>query len=152
MTTHAAQSIFLPSEELCQDVFTPERIARCPKLQHFQPKQLFCRALVLKRIVHLLNTDLTYLLPRYSNTCSTKVDALYNIRQLWPLSSQRNGLIQHILSETSCSSPHRPEIYINRMAAHPECKKAFFNQLMSELKKHAKQNYNFRWAGYFSRW
>ena len=160
VTTHV-QSIFLPSEELCRDVFTPERIARCPKLQPFQPKQLFYRSLVLKRIVHLLNTDLTYLLPRYSHTCSTKVDALYNIRQLWPLSSQRNGLIQHILGETSCSSPHRPEIYINRMAARqhaedptkdPECKKAFFNQLMSELKKHAKKNYNFRWAGHFSQW
>jgi len=161
VTTHAAQSIFLPSEDLHQDVFTPERIARCPKLQPFQPKQLFYRALVLKRIVHLLNTDLTYLLPQYFHTCSTKTDLLEAIRQLWPLSAQRNNLIQHVLSETSTSSPSRPEIYINRMAARqhaedpskdPECKKAMFNQLMVELKKHTRSNYNFRWAGHFSQW
>lgn len=162
VTTQAAQSIFLPSEDLTKDVFTTERIARCPKLQPFQPDQLFYRALVLKRIAHLLNVDLTYLLPRYPHTCCTKVDAIYVIRQLWPLSSQRNGLIQHILSETSCSSPSRPTLYINRLAARQhsedpskdlECKKAIFNQIISELKKHAKPStYNFRWAGHWSQW
>lgn len=162
VTTQAAQSIFLPSEDLSKDVFTIERIARCPKLQPFQPDQLFYRALVLKRIAHLLNVDLTYLLPRHSYTCSTKVDAIYVIRQLWPLSSQRNGLIEHILSETSCSSPSRPILYINRLAARqhsedllkdPECKKTVFNQVMSELKKHTKNStYNFRWAGHWSQW
>ena len=161
VTTHTAGSIFLPSEDLQQDVFTPERIARCPKLQPFQPKQLFYRALVLKRIVHLLNTDLTYLLPQYSHTCSSKMDSLEAIRQLWPLSLQRNNLIQHVLSETSTSSPSMPEIYINRMAARqhaedpskdPECKKAIFNQLLVELKKHTRSNYNFRWAGHFAQW
>ena len=161
---NTAGSIFLPSEDLQQDVFTPERIARCPKLQPFQPKQLFYRALVLKRIIHLLNTDLTYLLPQYSHTCSSKMDSmdsLESIRQLWPLSLQRNNLIQHMLSETSTSSLGMPEICINRMAARQhaedpskdsECKEAMFNQLLVELKKHTHSEYNFRWAGHFVQW
>ena len=162
VTTKAAQSVFLPSEDLNKDVFTLERISRYPKLQPFQPDQLFYRALVLMRIAHLLNVDLTYLLPRYSHTCSTKVDTIYVIRQLWPLSSQRNSLIQHILSETSSGSTSRPVLYINRLAARqhaedpskdPECKMTVFTQIMNELKKHTKQsNYNFRWAGHWSQW
>lgn len=160
--TQATSTIFMNSENLSKDVFTPERIARYPKLQPFQPEQLFYRGLLLKRIAHLLNLDLTYLLPRTKQKVSSKMDAVCLIRQLWPLSSQRNSMIQLILSETSTSSPSRPIIYINRIAAKQhqgdpskdaDCKKTVFNQVMHELKKHTKpSNYNFRWAGHWSQW
>lgn len=162
ITTHTASTIFMESENLSKDVFTLERIARYPKLQPFQPEQLFYRGLLLKRIAHLLNLDLTYLLPRTKHKISSKVDAVCLIRQLWPLSSQRNSLIHLILGETSTSSPSRPVLNINRISARehlgdpskdPECKKTVFNQVMHELKKHTKpSSYNYRWAGNWSQW
>lgn len=160
--THAASSIFIDSENLNRDIFTTERIARYPKLQPFQPEQLFYRALLLKRIAHLLNTDLTYLLPRTKQRFESKMDAVCWIRQLWPLSSQRNSLVQLILSETSSSSPSRPVLYVNRIAAKqhqdnpakdPEGKKTVFNQVIHELKKHTKSSsYTYRWAGHWGQW
>ncbi len=162
VTTHASESVFLDSEKLSRDIFISEKIARYPKLQPFQPDQLFYRGLLLKRIVHLLDVDLTYLLPRMKLKFSGKMDALLTIRQLWPLSSQRNAMIQFILSETSTSSPSMPVLYINRIVAKqhaddpskdPECKKTVFNQILHELKKHTKpSNYNFRWAGHWRQW
>ena len=162
LTTHAASSVFNDSENLSKDVFTPERIARYPKLQPFQPEQLFYRGILLKRIAHLLNTDLTYLLPRTKQRFVSKMDTVCLIRQLWPLSSQRNSLLQMLLSETSASSPSRPVLYINRIAAKqhqdnpskdPEGKKTVFNQVIHEIKKHTKpSSYNFRWAGHWGQW
>ena len=162
VTTHTADSLFVLCETLSKDVFAPDRIARYPKLQPFQPEQLFYRGLVLKRIAHLLDIDLMYLLPRTKHKFSSKMDAVCTIRQLWPLSPQRNALIQLILGETSTSSPSRPILYINRITAKqhrddpskdPECKKSVFNQIIRELKKHTRpSNYNFRWAGHWSQW
>lgn len=162
ITTQATSTIFMDSENLSKDVFTPERIARYPKLQPFQPEQLFYRGLLLKRIAHLLNLDLTYLLPRTEQKISSKMDAVCLIRQLWPLSSQRNSLMQMILGETATSSPSRPMLYVNRIAAKQhmndpakdhECKKTVFTQIIHELKKHTKpSNYTFRWAGQWSQW
>lgn len=162
VVTHMANSIFIDSENLSKDVFTPERISRYPKLQPFQPDQLFYRGLLLKRLAHLLNIDINYLLPRTNQKFASKMDAVCLIRQLWPLSSQRNALIQLILSDTSTSSPSRPVLYINRIAAKqhnqdptkdPECRKTVFNQVVHELKKHTKSaNYNYRWAGHWGQW
>jgi E3 ubiquitin-protein ligase HECTD3 len=162
ISTQPSVTIFLESENLSKDVFTTERIARYPKLQPFQPDQLFYRGLLLRRIAYLLNLDITYLLPRAKQKVSSRLDAVCLIRQLWPLSSQRNSLIQYILGETSSSSPSRPVLYINRITARehlgdpskdPECKKTVFNQVMHELKKHTKaSNYNYRWAGHWSQW
>ena len=162
VTTHSSNSIFIESENLCKDVFNPERIACFPKLQPFQPDQLFSRGLLLKRIAHLLNIDLTYLLPRMKHKFTSKMDTIFTIRQLWPLSSQRNALIQFILSETSTSSPSRPILYINRIIAKqhlhdpskdPDCKRTVFNQTINELKKHTKpSNFNYRWAGHWGQW
>lgn len=163
VTARTSKSLFLDSESLSEDIFSPEKIARYPKLQPFQPKQLFFRGLVLKRLAYLLDEDLNYLLPRCSLLSnSAAIDAVSAIRQLWPLSQKRNAIIQQILSDTTTSSPSRPVFYINRMAAaqhkddpsqDPECKKTVFCQLLREMKKHTKpSNYNFRWAGHWSQW
>lgn len=162
ITTQATSTIFMESENLSKDVFTPERIARYPKLQPFQPEQLFYRGLLLKRIAHLLNLDIAYMLPRTKQKVASRMDAVCLIRQLWPLSLQRNSLIQLILGETSTSSPSRPVLYVNRITARehmgdpskdPECKKTVFNQIIHELKKHTKSSsYNYRWAGHWSQW
>ena len=161
VTTRTSESVILDSESLSEDVFTPERIARYPKLQPFEPKQLFRRGLILKRTAYLLDIDHNYLLPR-SQLTPSKLDLVQVIRQLWPLCKKRNGLIQQLLSDSATSPPSRPTVYINRMAAKehledpskdPECKKTIFNQLMRELKKHTKpHNFNFRWAGSWTQW
>ena len=161
LVTRTAETIFLDSENLSEEVFTPEKISRYPKLQPFEPKQLIYRGLVLKRVIHLLDQDLPYLLPR-SKLGSNALDGVAAIRQLWPLSRRRNGTIQHMLSETTSSSPSMPVFYINRMAANqhredpsqdPEGKKTVFNQIIRELKKHTKpSSYNFRWAGHWNQW
>ena len=161
LVTRTAEMIFLDSENLSEEVFTPEKISRYPKLQPFEPNQLFYRGLVLKRLTYLLDQDLTYLLPR-SKLGSNTLDGVTAIRQLWPLSRKRNGIIQHMLSETTSSSPSMPVFYINRMAAKqhcedptqdPEGKKTVFNQVIRELKKHTKpSSFNFRWAGHWTQW
>jgi E3 ubiquitin-protein ligase HECTD3 len=162
VTTRTSESVILDSEALSEDVFTPERITRYPKLQPFEPKQLFRRGLILKRIAYLLDIDHNYLLPRSQLTTTSKLDLVQVIRQLWPLCKKRNGLIQQLLSDSATSPPSRPTVYINRMAAKehledpskdPESKKTIFNQLMRELKKHTKpHNFNFRWAGSWTQW
>lgn len=161
VTTRTSESVILDAEALSKDVFTPERIARYPKLQPFEPKQLFHRGLILKRAAYLLDIDHNYLLPR-SQLTTSKLDLVQVIRQLWPLCKKRNGLIQQLLSDSATSPPSRPTVYINRMAAKehledpskdPESKKTIFNQLMRELKKHTKpHNFNFRWAGSWTQW
>ena len=161
VTTRTSESVILDAEALSKDVFTPERIARYPKLQPFEPKQLFQRGLILKRAAYLLDIDHNYLLPR-SQLTTSKLDLVQVIRQLWPLCKKRNGLIQQLLSDSATSPPSRPTVYINRMAAKehledpskdPESKKTIFNQLMRELKKHTKpHNFNFRWAGSWTQW
>lgn len=161
VVTRTAETLFLESETLSEEVFTPERIARYPKLQPFEPKQLFCRGLILKRLAHLLDQDIAYVLPRLSSK-SSPLDTIATIRQLWPLSRKRNAIIQQMLSDTTSSSPSRPVFYINRMLAKqhrddptqdPECKKTVLCQVMRELKKHTKpSSYNFRWAGHWSQW
>ena len=161
VTTRTSESVILDSESLSEDIFTPERIARYPKLQPFEPKQLFHRGLVLKRVAFLLDIDHNYLLPP-SQLSPSKLDLVQVVRQLWPLSKKRNSLIQQLLTDSATNAPSRPEIYINRMTAKehledpskdPECKKTIFFQLLRELKKHTKpSSYNFRWAGSWGQW
>ena len=165
LTTKTADPLFLVSEMVSEDIFTEEKISRYPKLQGFEPKQLFLRGLALSRLALLLDQDFTYLLPSWRRGTlanSDIVDAVSVIRQLWPMSRHRNALIQDMLSITATSSPTRPTVYIDRMAAKrhqedpsldKEGKKTVFVQLLRELKKHTKEaNYNFRWAGQWSQW
>ena len=161
ITTRTSESVIVNSESLSEDIFTPERIARYPKLQPFEPKQLFYRGLVLKRVAYLLDIDHNYLFPR-SQVCPSKLDLVQAVRQLWPLCKKRNSLIQQLLADSATSSPSRPTVYINRMSAKehledpskdPESKKTIMCQLMRELKKHTKPStYNFRWAGSWNQW
>lgn len=160
--THSAEPIFLESEALPEDTFTDDRIACFPKLQPFSPKQLFYRGLALKRAAHLLNLDLMYLLPRVKNMSSQLDSTIRTIRQLWPLCSKRNTIVSELLSATSTSSPSRPVLFINRIAAKEhkddpskdlECTKTVFIQIMRELKKHTKpSSYTFQWAGHWGQW
>ena len=162
VTTHTSELLFPESDMLAGDIFSQEKIARYPKLQAFQPKQLFSRALVLKRVAHLIDQDLTYLLPRW-NLGAGAFGEVETIRQMWPLSQKRGAIIQEMLSKTISSVPSsRPPVYINRLAARahredtsrdPECKNTVFKQLQRELKKSTKpSSYNFRWAGQWTQW
>ena len=160
--TRTTEQLFLESEELSENIFTTERIARFPKLQPFAPKQLFYRGLALRRIAYLLNLDLMFLLPRVKDMPSQLDSTIRMIRQLWPLCPKRNSIIAELLSATSTSAPSRPVLYINRIAAKvhkddpskdPECSKTVFNQLLREIKKHTKPgSYNFLWAGHWGQW
>ncbi len=162
-----AQSLFLESENLSESMFTSEKVTCYPKLQPFSPTQLLLRGLVLKRLAHVLDQDLCYLLPQWQPSKSVGSDnsslsAVSTIRQLWPLSRKRNGIVQQLLSDTTTPSPDRPVIFINRIAAKEhkedpskdnECKKTVFCQLLRELQKHTKSStFNFRWAGHWSQW
>lgn len=162
VTTRTAELLFPESDALAGDIFSAEKIARYPKLQAFQPKQLFNRGLVLKRVAFLLDQDLAYLLPRWQMGAGS-FGEVETIRQLWPLSQRRNAIIQDMLSKTSSSYPStRPTVFINRIAARahredtshdPECRNTVFRQLQRELKKSAKSSsYNFRWAGQWNQW
>ncbi len=166
LVTRTAQSIFLESETLSESMFTPDKVTCYPKLQPFSPKQLFYRGLVLKRLAFLLDQDLSYILPplqpSVSGIGSSPLSSVSTIRQLWRLSRKRNAIIQQLVSDTSTTSPERPVIFINRMAAKDhkedptkdrECKKTIFCQLIRELRKHTKPaTYNFRWAGHWTQW
>lgn len=165
LTTKTAETLFLASEMVSEESFTEEKVSRYPKLQGFKPKQLFLRGLALSRLALLLDQDFTYLLPSWTRgtpTNSDILDAVSAIRQLWPLSRHRNALILDMLRITSTSSPSRPTVYIDRMAAKrhledpaqdKEGKKTVFAQLQRELKKRTKAvNYDFRWAGQWSQW
>ncbi len=84
------------------------------------------------------------------------------IRQLWPLCPQRNAVISELLSATSTTSPSRPVLFVNRMAAKehkddptkdPSCSKTVFNQILTGIKKNTKAStYTFQWAGHWSQW
>ena len=162
LTTHTSECVLMPSDSLSEEIFTPERISRFPKLQPFEPRKLFYRGLALKRVASLLDSDLTYLLPRSELGSSNKLNTISAIRQLWPLSNKRNNIITQLISDSSSSSPSRPILYINRMSAKehcddpskdPQCRNTVFNQLIRELNKHTKPTkYNFRWAGHWSQW
>ena len=165
LTTKTAETLFLASEMLSEDSFTEEKVSRYPKLQGFKLKQLFLRGLILNRLALLLDQDFTYLLPSWNRGTSTSskiLDAASAIRQLWPLSRRRSVIMQDMLSITATSSPSRPTVYIDRMAAKrhledpsqdKEGKKTVFSQLQHELKKHTNAStYNYRWAGQWSQW
>lgn len=166
VVTRTVQSLFLKSENLSESMFVPEKVTCYPKLQPFNSKQLFYRSLVLKRLAHLLDQDLCYVLPQWQPSQSgengSPLSAISVIRQLWPLSLKRNAIIQQLLSDTTSTSPERPVFFINRMAAKEhreeptkdrECKKTIFCQIIRELQKHTKSSsYNFRWAGHWSQW
>ena len=151
LTSKTAESIFLPSETVPRDIFTEDRVSRCPKLQGFEAGQLFHRGLVLSRLAYILDQDLTYLLPSWEvgleGARSEVTEAVSAIRQLWPMSRRRNALINDMLSATATSAPSRPTVYIDRMSAKrhqenpsedKEGKRTVFIQLQRELKKHTK--------------
>lgn len=165
LTTKMAETLFLASEMVSENSFVEDKVSRYPKLQGFKPRQLFLRGLALSRLAFLLDQDFTYLLPSWPRgitTSSEILNAVAAIRQLWPLSRHRNGLIHDMLGITSTTSPSRPTVYIDRMAAKrhledpsqdKEGKKTVFIQLQRELRKHTKESsYNFRWAGQWSQW
>ena len=151
LVTKTAETIFLASEMVFEECFTDDKVSRYPKLQGFESRQLFHRSLALSRLAFLLDYDFTYILPSWvdgmNNTHSAIGDAACAIRQLWPMSQRRNALIKDMLSITATSSPSRPTVYIDRMAAKrhqenpaedKEGKQTVFVQLQRELKKHTK--------------
>ena len=163
LTTRTTELVFMQSEVISEDSFSEDKVSRYPKLQGFNAKQLFYRALVLNRLAYLLDQDLTYVLPSWKHEGGSVIlDSVMAVRQLWPLSQRRNTIIEDLLSSTSTSSPSRPTVYIDRMAAHrhrsdptqdKEGKKSVFRQLIRELKKHTNSSsFNFRWAGQWAQW
>lgn len=151
LVAKTAETIFLASESIPDDIFTEDKVSRYPKLQGFESKQLYHRALVLSRLSFLLDYDLTYLLPNWDagieGAKSEISEAVSAVRQLWPMSRRRTGLISQMLGITATSAPSRPTVYIDRMAArrHQENpsrdkggKMSVFIQLQRELKKHTK--------------
>lgn len=157
-----ANMIILESENVCEDMFTPEATSRWPKLESFSSKQLFYRSIVLKRVASLIDKDLSYILPQWQYSRSG-FGAVTSIRQLWPLCSSRNVLIDQMLQKTTEKPPSDlPVVCINRIAAKqhredptidPEQRKTVFNQLLTELKKATKQSdYNYRWAAHWNQW
>lgn len=158
----AASLVFLESESLREDVFKAEDVSRWPKLQAFEPQQLFARALILKRVATLIDKDLPYLLPKWRYS-SGDLEAVGVLRQLWPLCSSRNVLIEQMLRDTVSKTPSdMPIIYINRIAAkqhredpnaQPDITKTVFHQVFNELGKHTKPDeFNYRWAGHWPQW
>ena len=163
LTVHSADSVIMESEMLSEGEFDADRIARYPKLQPFESKQLFHRGIVLKRIASLLNEDFAHLLPRPRHGSSSKLDIITTIRQLWPLCKKRGNIIQQLLSDSTSKSPRSmPNVYINRIAAlehrsNPakvtDYKNTVFTQVLYELKIHTKPlTYDFRWAGHWMQW
>ena len=155
-------NIILESENVREDIFTSETTSRWPKLQSFTPQQLFYRSIVLKRVAHLIDKDLSYILPQWKYSCGG-LGAVTSMRQIWPLCSSRNSLIGHMLQKTTDSPPSDiPVVYINRIAAKqhredptidPEQRKTVFNQLFSEIKKNTKPSeYTYRWASHWPQW
>lgn len=155
-------NIILESENVREDIFTSETTSRWPKLQPFTAQQLFYRSLVLKRVAHLIDKDLPYILPQWRYS-SGGLGAVTSMRQLWPLCSTRNSLIGQMLQKTTDSPPSDiPVVYINRIAAKqhredpsidPEQRKTVFNQLLVELKKNTKPSeYSYRWASHWPQW
>ena len=152
----ATDTVFPDSEVISKDLFATSSITRWPKLQAFNPQQLFYRALVLKRIAALIDRDLPYLLPQWKYS-SGALEAISTVRQLWPLCKARNVLIEQMLHETVSSVPSsRPVLFINRIAAKQQNEnsdKTVFNQVYSELKKHTNPTkFNYRWAGHWTQW
>ena len=157
-----SEAVVLESENIREDIFTPETTSRWPKLESFSADQLFYRSLVLKRVATLIDKDLPYLLPQWKYSIGG-LGAVTSMRQLWPLCVSRNSLIEQMLQKTSDSPPSDlPVVYINRIAAKqhredpsidPEQRKTVFNQLLAELKKNTKPSwYTFRWAGNWTQW
>ena len=162
LVCNASVNIFLESDNLREDIFTANATSRWPKLEPFSPEQLLYRGLALKRVSTLINKDLSYLLPQWSHS-SHAFGGVTAMRQLWPLCTDRNVLIDQMLQDTVDRSPSdTPVLYINRIAAKqhrddptidPEQRKTVFNQILDEINKHTKPStYNYRWAGQSSQW
>lgn len=162
LVCQTASMIIPESENVCEDIFTPESTSRWPKLDSFTSHQLFYRSILLKRVASLIDKDLSYILPQWQYSRGG-LGAVTSLRQLWPLCGSRNALIDQLLQKTTEKAPSDlPVVYINRIAAKqhredptidPEQKKTVFNQLMKELKKVTKPSeYNYRWAGHWTQW
>ena len=163
LSTKVESSVFFSADVLNKDMFIAANLACFPKLQSVDPQLLCQRAIIIKRLAKLLDTDLLFILPTWEHATSV-LSPITALRQLWPLSPKRSGLIQQMLADTATKSPGgRPVLHIDRRAAaehrndpslDPTAKKSVFVQMFSELrkKKGSSPKYDYRWSSRYSQW
>jgi len=147
---------------ISRDLFVKTNLVRFPKLENFEQDVIYRRALILDRMMKLLDSVLIYLVPLwdYSTGSYASLDA---IRQLLPLSQKRTQLIDQFLGKTEMSAGAIPKIYINRRSAlehradpsrDAEYRNSVFTQIYEGLKPkdihHSPQHY--RWGAHNDQW
>ena len=157
-----ATAVLPDSDCLAESAYSAKAISVWPKLESFSSEHLYYRGLLLKRVAVLIDKDLPYLLPPWNHS-SGAFNSIMAMRQIWPLCSNRNALIDQMLHSTIESCPSdTPILYLNRIAAkqqrddpsiEPENRKTVFNQVFDEINKHTKPAvFNYRWASHSPQW
>ncbi|XP_074642491.1 E3 ubiquitin-protein ligase HECTD3-like [Tubulanus polymorphus] len=148
---------------LSVDVFIPSQLIRYPKLESFEPEVLYRRALLLQRIVTLLDSVLIFLVPTWEHSLAT-FSSLEIIRMLLPISKKRTALIETMLRESENTRPFSLyKLYIDRRAAvehrldasqDATSKNSVFMQIYDGLKRRDKfqKPLDYRWSVKHNQW
>ncbi|XP_057298971.1 E3 ubiquitin-protein ligase HECTD3-like [Hydractinia symbiolongicarpus] len=138
-------------------------LVRYPKLESVVDRELlYRRAQALTRFMILFDSVILYLLPTWGYTAGT-YSCLEAMRQFFPLSRRRQGLILNCLRESvGATSPNMPKIYINRHIAaehlvdplgDPDAKNSIFNQLYEALRpEKCDVKLDYRWSLKYDQW
>ncbi|CAI9732140.1 E3 ubiquitin-protein ligase HECTD3-like isoform X2 [Octopus vulgaris] len=146
-----------------RDFFCERKLFRYPRLEAYTPDELYYRSIALQRFISLLDSVLSYIVPKWSHQYKSTLD-LESIRQLLPLSQMRPLMVETFLRETVKERPLDVRIlFINRRAAtehraDPQkdstCKNTVFMQVFEGLKPKEKKakHLNYRWPNKYDQW
>ncbi|MBN3272630.1 HECD3 ligase, partial [Polyodon spathula] len=145
------------------DMFKSPNLVRYPRLEGIDWEVLYRRALVIQRLICLLDGLLPHLVPAWDYTLGT-FNHLKHIKQFLLLSKRRSALITQCLKDSETSKPDlMPRLYINRRLAmehrdnpslDPSCKHAVFIQVYEGLKPSDKNEkmLDYRWPVSYNQW
>jgi E3 ubiquitin-protein ligase HECTD3 len=147
---------------ISRDLFVKSNLVRFPKLENFDQEDIYRRALILERMMKLLDSVLVYIMPLWDYSAGSYA-SLDVIKQLLPLSQKRMQLVDQFLGKTEMNVGQIPKVYINRRSAmehredpsaDPEYHHSVFAQLYEGLKpKDVHQSaQHYRWGTHHDQW
>lgn len=144
------------------DLFVKKNLVRYPLLDGFDQDVLYRRAIVLHRLLQLVDSILPFLVPRWDYSVGYYA-SLETLRQLLPLSKKRMLLVDQFIRESETTCPSMPKLYINRRAAmehklnpaaDPLYKNSVFSQMYDGLKPRdpSQKPLDYRWPMRYEQW
>jgi E3 ubiquitin-protein ligase HECTD3 len=138
-------------------------LIRYPRLEEFDVDVLYRKALVLLRLMKLVDSVLPFIVPKWEYSLASH-GSVEIIRELLPLSKKRVRLVDQFLCESESVAPSSAKkVYIDRRAAmehrcdpsiDPDCRNSVFCQLFEGLKprESGQKPLDYRWPTRYHQW